>query len=195
MRFLKTKNGFVVESKISAFYFEPDCQDSMTLFARLIDGTAQRLAVYDGVLFDTVSPEKKQSLILHYLMKNTVDSDKAFAEAKAHAEKAESKTHSVGEEQAKNRRENSHKDSSRDWEKIIAERRKRNRDMFFKHRKSEEKAKDEHRVNLFRFTPDLDDEEDRDSTVESRSHEKEIEDVFKMLFSALEAQKGGHRHV
>lgn len=185
MRFLKAENGFIVENKISAFY----CADDrvMALFARLIDGTAQRLAVYDGILSDTVSPEKKQSLILHYLMKNTVDSDKAFAEAKSHAEKA----HSVGEGQAKSRRENSRKNSSQDWEENIAERRKRNRDMFFKHRKSEEKAKEEPRVNLFRFTPDLDDEEDRKP---SRSHEKEIEDVFKMLFSALDTEKGRHRH-
>lgn len=187
MRFLKAENGFIVESKISAFYCADD-HGVMALFARLIDGTAQRLAAYDGVNSDTVSSEKKQSLILHYLMQNTVDSGKAFAEAKAHAEKA----HSVGEGQAKNRRENSRKDPFQNFEEKIAERRKRNRDMFFHHQKSEEKAKDEPRVNLFRFTPDLDDEEDRDP---SRSHEKEIEDVFKMLFSALEAEKGRHRHV
>lgn len=185
MRFLKAENGFIVESKISAFYCADD-HGVMALFARLIDGTAQRLAAYDGVNSDTVSPEKKQSLILHYLMENTVDSDRAFAEAKAHAEKA----HSVGEGQAKSRREN--RDSFQDWKEKTAERRKRNQDMFFKHRKSEEKAKEEPRVNLFRFTPDLDDEEDRDP---SRSHEKEIEDVFKMLFSALEAEKGRHRNV
>lgn len=189
MRFLKAENGFIVENKISAFYCADD-HGVMALFAKLIDGTAQRLAVYDGVLSDTVSPEKKQSLILHYLMKNTVDSEKAFAEAKLHAEKA----HSVGEGQAKSRRENSRKNSSQDWEENIAERRKRNRDMFFKHRKSEEKAKEEPRVNLFRFTPDLDDEEDREP---SRSHEKEIEDVkmlFKMLSSALDTEKGRYRH-
>lgn len=178
MRFLKTENGFIVENKISAFFYREEPRGGMRLLAKLIDGTEQCLAVYDDILFDTVSPEKKQSLILHYLMQNTVDSDKAFAEAKAHAEKAESKAYSVGEGQAKDRRENSCKDSSLNF--------------VFKHRKSEEKAKEEPRVNLFRFTPDLDDEEDRDP---SRLHEKEIEDVFKMLFSALEAQKGGHLHV
>lgn len=168
MQLLKTEDGFIVENKISAITCEG------LLIASTADGKEYTLTC-DVPGADQLTPEKKQAFILRYLMENTVNTDEAFAEARK------------GEAKAK--RKATEREAKKAFFAQMAERRKHGRPNLFQFELDEDEPSPESPRDCFKA------ECQRKSAENVSSHEKEIEDVFKMLFSALEAEKGGHRHV